>query len=81
MAEMLRPDGKPFVIDERNRVPKYVMELDEQDRLVVRNQFTFVSVVVSETKEYTLGQVRAAMERLRMKEHVMAVTDIEVLDD
>ena len=81
MADMLRKDGKPFVTDERNAVPKYVVELDGQGRLVVRNQFTCVSVVVSETKEHTHDQLRAAMERLRMKEWVVGVTDAELLDD
>ena len=81
MADMLRKDGKPFVTDERNATPRYVVELDEQERLVVRNQFTCVSVVASETKEHTHEQVRAAMERLRMKESVMDVTDAELLDD
>ena len=81
MADMLRKDGKPFVTDERNAVPRYVVELDGQERLVVRNQFTCGSVVVSETKEHTHEQVRAAMERLRMKEWVMDVTDAELLDD
>ena len=81
MADMLRPDGKPFVTDERKAIPRYVVELDGQERLVVRNQFTCVSVVVSETKEHAHEQVRAAMERLRMKEWVMDVTDAELLDD
>ena len=81
MADMLRPDGKPFVTDNRNAIPRYVVELDGQGRVVVRNQFTCVSVVASETKEHTRDQVRAAMERLRMKEWVVNVTDAELLDD
>ena len=81
MADMLRPDGKPFVTDNRNAIPRYVVELDGQGRVVVRNQFTCVSVVASETKEHTRDQVRAAMERLRMKEWVVGVTDAELLDD
>lgn len=81
MADMLRPDGKPFVTDNRNAIPRYVVELDGQGRVVVRNQFTCVSVVVSETKEHTHDQLRAAMERLRMKEWVVGVTDAELLDD
>lgn len=81
MADMLRPDGKPFVTDNRNAIPRYVVELDGQGRVVVRNQFTCVSVVASETKEHTHDQVRAAMERLRMKEWVVNVTDAELLDD
>ena len=81
MADMLRPDGKPFVTDNRNAIPRYVVELDGQGRVVVRNQFTCVSVVASETKEHTRDPVRAAMERLRMKEWVVNVTDAELLDD
>jgi hypothetical protein len=81
MADMLRPDGKPFVTDNRNAIPRYVVELDGQGRVVVRNQFTCVSVVASETKEHTRDQVRAAMERLRMKEWVVNATDAELLDD
>ena len=81
MADMLRPDGKPFVTDNRNAIPRYVVELDGQGRVVVRHQFTCVSVVASETKEHTRDQVRAAMERLRMKEWVVNVTDAELLDD
>jgi hypothetical protein len=26
MADMLRPDGRPFVPDNRNAVPRYVIE-------------------------------------------------------
>ena len=69
MADMLRPDGKPFVTDNRTRVPRYVIEDDDDEgRPVVMNQFTCEFEVIAETRPYSEGASRDAWVALRKRE-------------
>lgn len=68
MADMLRPDGRPFITDNRTRVPRYVIEDDAEGRPVVLNQFTCEFEVIAETRPYSEGAVRAAGVALRKRE-------------
>lgn len=68
MADALRPDGKPFVTDKRNAVPRYVVETDSEGRTVVLNQFTGMSQVVSETEAYEDNDLYVAYNLLRRGE-------------
>ena len=47
MTENPRPDGKPFVFDNRGKAPRYVIEGGE-DGEVMTNQFTGKSVKIEE---------------------------------
>lgn len=68
MSAMLRPDGRPFVTDNRNRVPRYVVEEDHEERVVVLNQFTGVFEVVAESAPYSETDLRVAYFALRKRE-------------
>ena len=67
MADMLRPDGKPFVTDKRNAVPVYVVEDDEDGTVLVRNQFSGDYEIVG-GRPYSEGALRAAYFMLRKRE-------------
>jgi hypothetical protein len=59
MADMLRPDGRPFVTDKRGAVPRYVVEDDEDGTVLVRNQFTGRYEIVG-SRPYTEEALRVA---------------------
>ena len=67
MADMLRPDGKPFVTDNRSAIPVYVIEDDEQGRAVVMNQFTGAAEIIG-PRPYSDDAMLAAYFSLRHKE-------------
>lgn len=68
MADMLRPDGKPFVVDYSPRIPAYVVEVDSRGRTVLMNQFTGMVETVSETDVYEDNDVYVAFKRLKKAE-------------
>lgn len=68
MADMLRPDGKPFVVDERNVVPRYVIETGPAGQTVLVGQFTGLSETVSVNGEYDENDVYVAFVKLQKTE-------------
>lgn len=69
MSDALRPDGKPFVRDTRENCPRYVVEDDDEGRVVVLNQFTGASEIVSKTRPYSEEDLVFAYCALRRREH------------
>jgi hypothetical protein len=68
MADMLRPDGRPFVTDNRSAVPRYVIEDDAEGRVIVMNQFTGEFETVAEKRPYREADARTAFFALRKRE-------------
>ena len=68
MADMLRPDGKPFVVEERNVVPRYVLETGPAGQTVLVGQFTGLSEIVSATGEYDENDSYVAFVKLQKTE-------------
>ena len=68
MADMLRPDGRPFVTDKRGAVPRYVIEDDAEGRVVLMNQFTGAFEVIAEKRPYREADARTAYFALRKRE-------------
>ena len=68
MADMLRPDGKPFVVDERNVVPRYVVETGPAGQTVLVGQFTGLSEIVSVTDEHDGNDLYVAFVKLQKAE-------------
>ena len=60
MTGALRPDGKPFVFDNRGKCPRYVVEDDEDGTAMVVNQFTGNSEVVG-GRPYSKEALQAAL--------------------
>jgi hypothetical protein len=66
---MLRPDGKPFVTDSRNAVPRYVVEDDEDGMAAIVNQFTGAREIVG-PRPYPEEALTAAYFMLRSNENL-----------
>lgn len=82
MADMLRPDGKPFVTDERNAVPRYVVERDKDNRVILLNQFTGAFELVGDgTRPYSKDALRVAFLSLREQEVAIWLEPKDVTDD
>jgi hypothetical protein len=64
--EQLRPDGKPFVFDNRGRCPRTTIENDDQGRAILVNQFNGESVLIG-VRPYTDAQLKTAVVRLTKK--------------
>jgi hypothetical protein len=69
MADMLRPDGRPFVTDKRGAVPRYVIEGDHEGRKVVRNQFTGDYEVIFALCSDEVENRKLAFKMLRQREN------------
>jgi hypothetical protein len=67
MADTLRSNGKPFVTDSRNAVPRYVVEDDEYRTAVIVNQFTGAREIVG-ARPYSEKALKAAYFMLRKQE-------------
>jgi hypothetical protein len=64
--EQLRPDGKPFVFDNRGRCPRTVIENNDHGQAILMNQFTGESLLIEERPFATQG-LRRAVARLQAK--------------
>ena len=67
MSDIFRKDGKPFVKDNRNAVPTYVVENDDEGDAIFINQFSGLWVKIGQ-RPYSKAMLREACLALKRKE-------------